>query len=152
MNFVDVFVLLPKGVTSSKQLDVVYTRDTLLVRIKGEKEAIIEGKLWGPLRLDDCNWTIEAADGIHEKGEEDDAAVFDKSKKRQVVHLELAKYHNDQITKNLKSGYWMGLMEAGPLLENHPKDIPKDYYDTYLNDRDAGRIWGDGAREYRHKK
>jgi hypothetical protein len=64
--------------------------------------------------------------------------------------MELAKYDNDQITKNLKQGFFLGVLASGPLIKE-PKSLPPDYYDTWLNDRDAGRLWGDGAREENRK-
>merc|ERR1712159_976737 len=42
MNFVDIFIPLPPHVQKASQLVVKYTRDTLLVSIKGKKP-IIDG-------------------------------------------------------------------------------------------------------------
>ncbi len=33
----------------------------------------MNGKLFGPLRVDDCTWVIEEPDGVHEKFEVDDS-------------------------------------------------------------------------------
>ena len=152
MNFVDIFVLLPERVTKARQLVVKYTRDTLLVSVKGAKEPIIDGKLYGPLRVDDCTWTIDDPDGVHEKWESDseDSSDDERTPKRKVLHLELAKFDNDQITKNVQGGFWLGVLKEGELMPL-PKSLPPDYYDTYLNDRDAGRLWGDGARQDNRK-
>merc|ERR1711991_265960 len=152
MNFVDIFIPLPERVTKANQLVVKYTRDTLHVSVKGAKEPILDGKTWGPLRVDDCTWTIEDPDGVHEKFESDseEDSSEDEGPKRKVLHMEMAKYDNDQITKNLKQGFFLGVLKDGPLIKE-PKSLPPDYYDTWLNDRDAGRLWGDGAREENRK-
>lgn len=39
------------------------------MQVKGSKEPILDGKLFGPLRVDDCTWVIEEPDGVHEKFE-----------------------------------------------------------------------------------
>lgn len=153
MNFVDIFVALPVGVHKASQLAIKYTRDTISVAIKGEKEPVIEGKLFGPLRVDDCTWIIEDADGVHEKAFSDGESSSDEEEerpKRKVLHMEMAKYDNDQITKDIQRGFWLGVLEAGPLIVK-PKSLPPDYYDTHLNDRDQGRLWGDGARDDNRK-
>ena len=157
--------------------------------MKGSKEPILNGKLFGPLRVDDCTWVIEEPDGVHEKfeaesdsdsSEEEGTKKLSKRKVKQrvlgikalkeskVLHMELAKFDNDQITKELKKGFWLGVMAEGPLMaevtrqvpflknspllqKKKPKSIPPDYYDTWLNDKEAGRLWGDGAREDNRK-
>lgn len=153
MNFVDIFILLPEGVTRANQLVIRYTRDTLFVSVKTAKEPIINGKTYGPLRVDDCTWTLEDPDGVHEKVERSDSESDSEDEggpKRKVLHMEMAKFDNDQITKDLKKGFWCGVLADGPLIDM-PKSLPPDYYDTYLNDRDAGRLWGDGARQDNRK-
>lgn len=155
MNFVDVYIPLPRGVYLSKQLEVHYTRDTLRVAVKATKQVIVEGKLFGPLRVDDATWTIIKPDGVHEKdsdSDDDDSSADEDTnpRRKKVLHLELAKFDNDQITKELKKGFWLGVFADGPLMKE-PKAIPPDYYDTWLDDKEAGRLWGDGAREDNRK-
>ena len=151
MNFVDIFVPLPPHVTKASQLVVKYTRSTILVAIKGEKEPVLDGKLFGPLRVDDCTWTIEdTAEPVGSGSETSDSEDEIERPKRKVLHMEMAKFDNDQITKDLKKGFWLGVLADGPLMDE-PKSLPPDYYDTYLNDRDAGRLWGDGARQDNRK-
>jgi hypothetical protein len=139
MNFVDIFIPLPELVTKASQLVVQYTRDTLKVQVKGEKTPILDGKTFGPLRVDDCTWVIEEPDGVHEKFESDSDSDSDDStrhSKRKVLHMEMAKFDNDQITKELKKGFWRGVMAEGPLMPE-PKSLPPDYYDTWLNDKEV---------------
>ncbi len=40
------------------------------------------------------------------------------------------------ITKELKKGFWLGVMADGPLMKE-PKNLPPDYYDTWLNDKEV---------------
>jgi hypothetical protein len=139
MNFVDIFIPLPELVTKASQLVVQYTRDTLKVQVKGEKTPILDGKTFGPLRVDDCTWVIEEPDGVHEKFESDSDSDSDdttRRSKRKVLHMEMAKFDNDQITKELKKGFWLGVMAEGPLMPE-PKALPPDYYDTWLNDKEV---------------
>lgn len=157
MNFVDVYVPLPELISKRNQLVVEYSRHHLKVAVKGHKEPIIDGKTYGPLRVDDCTWTIEEPDGVNEPFESesdedssDDGRSQGRVSKRKVLHLELAKFDNDQITKELEKGFWCGVVEDGPLIKE-PSRIPPDYYDTWLNDKEAGRLWGDGAREDNRK-
>lgn len=139
MNFVDIFIPLPELVTKASQLIVQYTRDTLKVQVKGEKVSILDGKTFGPMRVDDCTWVIEEPDGVHEKFESDsesDSEDDSRKSKRKVLHMEMAKFDNDQITKELKKGFWLGVMADGPLMKE-PKSLPPDYYDTWLNDKEV---------------
>ena len=152
MNFVDIFIPLPELVTKASQLVVTYSRQYLKVAIKGQKEPILDGKTYGTLRVDDCTWVIEDPDGVHEKyesGSEDDSDE-PRQPKHKVLHLEMAKFDNDQITKELHRGFWLGVMADGPLMDP-VKNLPPDYYDTWLNDKEAGRLWGDGARQDNRK-
>ena len=140
MNFVDIWIPLPELVTKANQLVVQYTRDTLKVQVKGEKAAILDGKTFGPLRVDDCTWVIEEPDGVHERFESDDSDSDSEESssrsRRKVLHMEMAKFDNDQITKDLQKGFWLGVMAAGPLMPA-PKSLPPDYYDTWLNDKEV---------------
>jgi hypothetical protein len=80
---------------------------------------------------------IEEPDGVHEKFETDSESDSEDGKKiakrkvdvfhfvfvfsesvfiEQVLHMEMAKFDNDQITKELKKGFWLGVMADGPLI------------------------------------
>lgn len=54
---VEVRVPIPEG-TRARNLDVVYTNDTLKVRVKGQPY-LVDGKLHAKIRADDVLWNIE---------------------------------------------------------------------------------------------
>lgn len=117
MNFVDVYLQLDPHVTLAKELLVCISPRRVQVALRANvAQPLLSGELWGEVRPDDCSWTLE--DG--------------------VLHLELAKLYTDRVTTELKKGFWRGLLVQGPLLD--AVRIPPDYYDTHLNDRDAGRL------------